>query len=137
MKLTFLMILLNLLKSENLLIYGILNRQGQIVASYIFRPLKLTYSGKKAIECINILIAAKEISKNTSDYGLHAVLENLKKKSPFDLLLIEDTANAKLIIDYLINNIKASILFKSPTAFFLYNYAYRSLSTSNLALIVY
>ena len=50
---------------------------------------------------------------------------------------MEETANAKTIVDHLINNIKASIKFKSPTAFFLYNYAQRSIPNSALALMVY
>lgn len=122
--------LLNLIKKENLLLYGIINRQGQLLASYIFRPLNLTYSGEKAIECINILIA------NKNDDDINAVLTSVKKKSPFELLLIEDTADAKCSIDYLISN-KASIQFKSPTAFFLYNYATRPLAKSGLALMIY
>lgn len=122
--------LLNLIKKENLLLYGIINRQGQLLASYIFRPLNLTYSGEKAIECINILIAEK------NDDDINAVLNAVKKKSPFELLLIEDTADAKWSIESLIGS-QASIQFKSPTAFFLYNYAIRPLAKSELALMIY
>ena len=129
--------LTNLIKTENLFIYALLNPQGQISASYIFRNLNLSYDkGKKTIECINIVLKKEEDNKQY-ELGFNKALFSLKKKKAFDYLLIEETANAKVIVDHLINNIKASIKFKSPTAFFLYNYAQRSISNAALALMVY
>jgi hypothetical protein len=130
--------LTNLIKTENLFIYALLNPQGQISASYIFRNLNLSYdNGKKAIECINIVLKKEEDENKQYELGFNIALFSLKKKKAFDYLLIEETANAKVIVDHLINNIKASIKFKSPTAFFLYNYAQRSISNSALALMIY
>ena len=134
--------LTNLIKTENLFIYALLNTQGQISASYIFRNLNLSYDrGKKAIECINIVLnndrGAQEDNNKQYELGFNKALFSLKKKKAFDYLLMEETANAKTIVDHLINNIKASIKFKSPTAFFLYNYAQRSIPNSALALMVY
>jgi hypothetical protein len=125
--------LINLLKNENLIIYALLDRKGQIQSSFTFRLLNLTYDGKKAIECINSVVL-KDTKYQT---GFKVILDKLKKKCPFDYLLIEETANAKLVVDHLIYNIKASIYFKSPTAFFMYNYACRSISSASLALFIY
>ena len=136
--------LTNLIKTENLFIYALLNPQGQISASYIFRNLNLSYdNGKKTIECINIVLKKNVLEEDDNkqyELGFNKAIFSLfkkKKERAFDYLLIEETANAKLIIDHLINNIKASIKFKSPTAFFLYNYAQRSIPNSALALMVY
>jgi hypothetical protein len=127
--------LIHLLKSENLVIYALLDRKGQIQASFTFRRLNLTYDGKKAMECINVVVL-KDINPLYKK-GFSIILTTLKKKNPFEYLLIEETANAKQVIDYLIYNIKASIYFKSPTAFFLYNYACRTISSGAAALFIY
>ena len=135
--------LMNLIKTENLFIYALLNPQGQMIASYVFRNLNLSYdNGKKTIECISIVLkknrGAQEDNTKQYEIGFNKALFSInKKKKAFDYLLIEETANAKTIVDHLINNIKASIKFKSPTAFFLYNYAQRSISNAALALMVY
>ena len=128
--------LMNLIKTENLLIYAVMNQQRQIIATYTFRNLNLMYEKeKKTIECINIVIKKNE---EEQIIGFHETLfQHVKKKIAFDYLLIEETANAKPIINYLINKHIASIKFKSPTAFFLYNYAHRSISDAALALMLY
>lgn len=128
--------LMNLLKTENIIIYGLLNSKGELIASYIFRYINLTYDGKKTIECISILLTKDE--KNTSLYekGYISALQKIREKHHFDYIFIENTANANCIIDHL-KKIKVPIYFKSPTAFFLYNYAVRSLPNAELALIVY
>ena len=66
-----------------------------------------------------------------------SLMLKLKEKNEIDLLLIEDTANARVVIDNLNNKLNLPIKFKSPTAFFLYNYACYSLYKSELALIIY
>jgi hypothetical protein len=136
--------LMNLLKTENLVIYGILNLQGQLVASFIFRYINLAYDGKKTIECINILIQKENGNHYAAnnqitvyETGFMNALKKIREKNNFDYILIENTANAKRIIEYLQNRKNVAIYFKSPTAFFLYNYAVRSLASAELALMVY
>ena len=135
--------LMNLIKTENIIIYGLLDINKQIIATYIYRNLNLKYDGKKVIECISIVLQpVKELSQTQIyEIGFHDSIKKLKKKIPFDLLLIENTANADLIIEYLNNNSnnnnKSILKFKSPTAFFLYNYAYHTIHKSSLVMMVY
>jgi hypothetical protein len=137
--------LMNLIKSENIIIYALVDTNKQILATYIYRNLNLNYDEKKVMECISIVLhesilqeKEKEEAKKVYELSFNIALLKLKKKFPFDLLLIENTANANLIIDCFNNNNNNIILkFKSPTAFFLYNYAHHTIHKSSLAMMVY
>ena len=138
--------LMNLIKTENIIIYALLDTNKQILATYVYRNLNLNYDGKKVMECISIVLhesilqeKEKEEAKKVYQLSFNIALLKLKKKFPFDLLLIENTANANLIIDCFNNNNNTNTLlkFKSPTAFFLYNYAHHTIHKSSLAMMVY
>ena len=138
--------LMNLIKTENIIIYALLDTNKQILATYIYRNLNLNYDGKKVMECISIVLhesilqeKGKEEAKKVYELSFNIALLKLKKKFPFDLLLIENTANANLIIDCFNNNNNNNIIlkFKSPTAFFFYNYAHHTIHKSSLAMMVY
>ena len=138
--------LMNLIKTENIIIYALLDTNKQILATYVYRNLNLNYDGKKVMECISIVLhesilqeKEKEEAKKVYELSFNIALLKLKKKFPFDLLLIENTANANLIIDYFNNNKNNNniiLKFKSPTAFFLYNYATYSVKNTK-ALLFY
>jgi hypothetical protein len=139
--------LMNLIKTENIIIYALLDTNKQILATYVYRNLNLNYDGKKVMECISIVLhesilqeKEKEEAKKVYELSFNIALLKLKKKFPFDLLLIENTANANLIIDCFNNNNnnnKTILKFKSPTAFFFYNYAHHTIHKSSLAMMVY
>ena len=138
--------LMNLIKTENIIIYALLDTNKQILATYIYRNLNLNYDEKKVMECISIVLhesilqeKEKEEAKKVYELSFNIALLKLKKKFPFDLLLIENTANANLIIDCFNNNNnnKTILKFKSPTAFFFYNYAHHTIHKSSLAMMVY
>ena len=125
---------MNLIKLNKLKIYGIIFN-GELIATYIFRPIELYYSTKKTIECINIISNCA-----TSDILIAGFTTCITKLNSGDIkseiLLIEDTAHSKEIIDYLNVNPRVSCNFKSPTAFFLYNYACYSV-TNRKSLLIY
>ena len=149
--------LMHLIKTGNIIIYALMDRTANIIATYMFRRLNMTYTNvganvgatnvganvnkkQHAIECINIVIATcvdTTCVDTTCVVGFSISLLKLKEKNEIDLLLIEDTANARVVIDNLNNKLNLPIKFKSPTAFFLYNYACYSLYKSELALIIY
>jgi hypothetical protein len=198
--------LMHLIKTGNIIIYALMDRTANIIATYMFRRLNMTYTNvganvgatnvgatnvgatnvgatnvgatnvganvganvnkkQHAIECINIVIAKcvdttcvdttcvdttcvdttcvdttcvdTTCVDTTCVVGFSISLLKLKEKNEIDLLLIEDTANARVVIDNLNNKLNLPIKFKSPTAFFLYNYACYSLYKSELALIIY
>ena len=124
--------MLNLIKQEKLLIYGILFG-AELIAVYVFRPLELYYEGKKTVECIAVISNCK-----TSDVliaGFNMSLLKCKAKCSAGILLIEATAHSQPVITALFKNKTVFKKFTSPTAFFLYNYACRTVKREECLLI--
>lgn len=139
--------LINIIKTENIFIYGILD-DGVLLALYIFRKPNLFYDKDEAIECIltaynqHFNNKNKKIKKNIKQKnminnifinGFNISLNKIKEKLKTTILLLENTGHTNIIIDALH---ASSLLFKSPTAFFFYNYACYSVP-SNKCLILY
>ncbi len=123
---------LNLIKLGKIKIYGILFR-GEIIAVYIFRLLELYYGEKKAVECITILSSE---SADIISAGFNMSWEKIKAEAKCQIVFIEGTAHSRVVIKALNANPKAQFNFKSPTAFFLYNYASYSVKSTK-ALLFY
>ena len=138
---------LNLLKLGKIKIYGI-RYQGTLTAVYIFRLLELYYDGKKAVECIAILShnqsKHKQSKHKQSNHkqntdiliaGFTLIWATLRAERKCDIVFIEDTAHSKAVITALDTNSDSVRMFKSPTAFFLYNYAAYSVSREKTLLV--
>jgi hypothetical protein len=123
---------LNLIKLGKIKIYGIL-LQGELIAVYIFRLLELYYGEKKAVECITILSSE---SADIISSGFNMSWEKIKAEAKCAIVFIEGTANSGAVIKALKANPQAQLNFKSPTAFFLYNYASYSVKSTK-ALLFY
>ena len=123
---------LNLIKLGKIKIYGIL-LQGELIAVYIFRLLELYYGEKKAVECITILSAE---SADILTAGFNMSWEKIKTEAKCAIVFIEGTANSGAVIKALKANPQVQLNFKSPTAFFLYNYASYSVKSTK-ALLFY
>ena len=121
--------LLHLIKTGKLLIYGLLFG-GELIAVYVFRTLELYYQVQKAIECIAV------ISNCLTNDILVAGFNDIIVKLRVEVLLIEETAHSKPIITELQKNTSVKEKFKSPTAFFFYNYACYSFEKEK-TLIIY
>ena len=123
---------LNLIKLGKLVIYGIL-LGGELLAAYVFRPLELYYGMDKTVECISIISNCK-----TADVliaGFNMSLLKVKNKCKVNILLIEETAHSPPVIASLLTNPTVSCNFKSPTAFFFYNYACHSVKNKKILLV--
>ena len=116
--------MLNMIKTENIYVYGVL-QNGILTAAYAFRRPSLFYDKEEAIECFFSLCAnnAKNANNVNNAYitGFNISLNKCKEKLKTTILLIEDIGQAGKLIDYLRNKL-LNVLFQSPTAFFLYNY---------------
>jgi ribosomal protein S18 acetylase RimI-like enzyme len=123
--------LVNMIKTENIIIYGVITN-GKLLSIYVFRNIQLYYNGRRAIECIMSLYTYnKDIFVSVFNISLGKLREKLKN----DIIIIEDTAHSGgLIANF--KMIGVPVLFKSPTAFFLYNYACYSVPC-NKFLILY
>jgi len=137
--------ILNLLKGGNIKLYGVLF-QGELIAAYVFRNLELYYGKKKAVECIVILSAsgagagagggAGAASITILPTGFALSWKKLNALTQCEILLIEATADSSSVIKALDTNLSVKRNFKSPTAFFLYNYAAYSVPSAK-ALLMY
>lgn len=123
---------LNLIKLGKIKIYGILF-QGELIAVYIFRLLELYYEEKKAVECITILSSE---SADILTAGFNMSWEKIKAEAKCSIVFIEGTAHSDAVIKALKANPQVQLNFKSPTAFFLYNYASYSVKSTK-ALLFY
>jgi hypothetical protein len=123
---------LNLLKLGKIKIYGIFF-QGDLIAVFVFRCLELYYGGKKAAECTTIL-SSSTTSTDILVGGFALAWAKLSQAVKCDIAIIENTAHSQSIITALTKNPSASCHFKSPTAFFLYNYAAYSVSNTKTLL---
>jgi len=120
----------NLIKTENLRIYCLIDKElNSIIACYVFRLIALTYDGEKAVECIATIA---DCSQEIFQQGFLAACNTLQAKDNTNLVLLEETAHAHLLLS--IPNL--SIKFTSPTAFFFYNYACYSIKAKE-CLIIY
>ena len=126
--------MLNMIKTENIYVYGIL-QNNNLIAAYAFRRPSLFYDKEEAIECFFSLYAKNADTLNAYITGFNISLNKCKEKLKTTILLIEDIGQSGKLIDYLRNNL-LNVLFQSPTAFFLYNYACYTVP-SKKALIFY
>ena len=111
----------NLLKSQNIFIYGAIDK-GELMAVYIFRRPNLFYDKKEAVECFLTLYNKKLCDVQIFINRFVVSLHKLKQKINNSYLLIEELCDNHIIIDHFINNKNIILDFTSPTAFFLYNY---------------
>ena len=169
--------LLNLIKLEKFLIYGIIFNN-ELLAAYVFRPIELYQRGSaplkprmkeresaplrprtkeresaplkprteqnkerdiavttgKTVECIAI-ISNKDKDKDILITGFNMSLLKAKSKCGASTLLVEETAHSHSVIKALNINSTVFFKFKSPTAFFLYNYACYSIKSDKTLLI--
>jgi hypothetical protein len=122
--------LIHLIKLGKLKLYGLL-LNGEFVSIYVFRALELFYDNKRAIECISIISNSHLASIDILIAGFTISLSKINA----DILLIEETADSKCVIDYLKNKVGVDMKFKNPTAFFLYNYACHSIKQSDVLIL--
>jgi hypothetical protein len=121
--------IINLIKTDNIYIYGMIE-SGQLKSVYIFRNLNLFYDQKQAIECFLTI----NDNNYTIDFitGFNISLQKIQKekKSKAEILLLEDTGHAHLLRSQL----SLPILFTTPSAFFLYNYACYTIPNDKILL---
>jgi len=122
--------LANMLKTENIIIYGLVTN-GTLLSIYVFRNIQLYYNGRRAVECI---LALYSFNKELFITGFNIVLGKLKARLNMELILMEDTAQAYGLIDNF-KMLGIPVMFRNPTAFFLYNYACYSVKSRKFMIL--
>jgi GNAT superfamily N-acetyltransferase len=121
----------NIIKTGNVFIYGIIEHD-KLIAVYVFRNPSLEYNSEKTIECFATLSNCHH--KEIFTAGFNIALHKCNKKLNATKLLIENTAHGMDIVQELERK-KIPQFTKSPTAFFLYNYACHSSPSSSTFLM--
>ena len=118
--------LVGLLKAECISIH-LLMCAGQVLAAYVFRLPKLAYTGgKQAIELITVIKSQIQLPGDNDDNNIFvnglglALKQVLSRNAKVEIILIEANADATQLISSFST---VAVLFKSPTAFYWYNYA--------------
>jgi GNAT superfamily N-acetyltransferase len=121
----------NIIKEGNIFIYGIIEHD-KLIALYIFRDPTLKYGTEKTIECFATLSNCHH--KEIFTTGFNIALHMCNKKLNATKLLLENTSHSMDIIQELERK-RIPQFMKSPTAFFLYNYACYSSPSSSTFLM--
>jgi hypothetical protein len=119
-----------MIKTENIYIYGVITN-GKILCIYVFRNTQLYYNRRRSVECILTLY---DYNKDIFITGFNIALIKIKNKFKNDIIMIEDNAYSDKLIDNF-NMLNVLPLFKSPTAFFLYNYACYSVNNRSFLIL--
>lgn len=101
------------------------------VAVYIYRTPFTVYEKKQSIECIASYYKLGYYDIYIKSFRNTIVLIN--KQFPIDILIMENISNNTDITRFLLKNYPT--LWKCPMAYFLYNFAYRPFSSSDVFLI--
>ena len=125
--------IINLIKTENIFIYALIQNHN-VIACYIFRDPSVNYDNNKAIES-TCSIFNNKYSKDVFINGFKQSYIKCREKIDGKCLLIEDIGNNNIIINNLLEKNIISFI-KSPTAFFLYNYATYSCN-NNKSFFIY
>jgi hypothetical protein len=143
--------IINMIKTENIFIYGIIDNN-ELISVYVFKKPNLYYNNvDEAIECLMTLNNNNNNNNNNNDNdkinskfnnetifinGFNISLNKIKEKLKTTILLLENTGNSNIVYNYLHENIQQKyILFKSPTAFFFYNYGCYSIPKNKLLIL--
>ena len=123
--------LLHLITTGKIVMYAIIDA-GVVIALYVFRMINLRFNGNNVVECIAV-ISGVEDSILVS--GFMDCLIDIHKKNNIAFILIEDTSDCGILIKLLQSNSSVRCIFKSRTAFFLYNYvSYSFINTKTLLI---
>ena len=117
----------NLIKSENIIIYGILSNN-MLISLYLFRNPVVNYKNNSALELVGSLNSC--LDNNIFIYGFHNALDKCSKKWKKSVILIDELgANNIITNDAKCKNIE--MMFESTSALFLYNYASYTVPSNN------
>ena len=121
----------------NLLIIYAIILNGEIIAAFVFRILNLYYADVKTIECIAVISNVNE--NDILITGFYMSLVKIKSRLKIEMLnlLMENTSHGDVLVQSMLTNEDGLVeyKFKSPTAFFLYNYACYSIPATKILLI--
>ena len=124
--------IMNLIKTGNIYLYGLLVN-GVLEGLYAFRKASVYYKKEEVLECFLTINANANANANANQQfiqGFNDTLQKLKNKINYKYILLEDTSHSGCII----HAEQYKLIFKNPTAFFLYNYASYTVKSNKMLL---
>ena len=125
--------IIELLKTKNVFIYAIVV-QNEIVCAYFFR--KSCVFVDKDLEVLSCFASINNYHEKNNDIfirGFKISFWKIAEANKFGYSAIENISHNNVIIDNLC--IKTTPLIVSPTAYFFYNFAYRTFSSTKVLII--
>ena len=124
--------LYNLIKTGNFTIYGLFDSdKNTLVSCYVFKLNGIRYCGGITAECIASLSGVEELHY----LGFVRACIDLEETRQCKFIIIEDTSHNNYLIDKISLNDYDNICFKTPVAFFFYNYACYSINKSKMFIL--
>lgn len=119
-----------LLKTNNLIIYALLNPDKKIDTIYIYKNTCVTIkTNKNPILCLTASLKNERITDTYFIYGFKKTLLIASKKYSFDYLSVENISNNNIILDD-INKYNECIVV-SPNAYFFYNLIFPTINSND------
>jgi len=121
-----------LIKSQNIFVSVVLFND-QIQCAYFFRKTCVSFDkGMEVLSCFSS-IHAVGVADELFIYGFKISFWNIADKNKFGFSAVEDISHNRTIINNLI--VKTHPIVVSPTAYFFYNFAYRTFKSSKCFIL--
>lgn len=124
--------LIELIKTNNLFLKMVMMNQ-EIQAIYFFRKVCTAVSeGKEVLSCF-ASVKSGDIKNELFVHAFKVSVATIVKKHKFSYLSVENTSNNDILVNNLCSKSIPEII--SPTAYFLYNFAYQTVSSNKMLII--
>ena len=124
--------LIELIKTKNLFLKMVMNDK-EVQAIYFFRKVCTSVSeGKEVLSCF-ASVKSKHITNELFIHAFKVSVSSIVKKYKFSYLTVENISNNDILIQNLSSKSIPEIV--SPTAYFLYNFAYQTIPSNKILII--
>jgi hypothetical protein len=124
--------IVELIKTQNIFVNVILLND-QIQCAYFFRKSCVSFDkGMEVLSCV-ASIKGDQCSSDVFIHGFKISFWTIADKNKFGFSAVEDISHNRMIIDNLV--IKTNPIVVSPTAYFFYNFAYRTFNPSKCLIL--
>lgn len=130
--------ILELIKSENIYIYFIINSNKEVLCSYFLRKTCTTIENNlEALNCFSSVCGLDLKSQKNIDIFIQGfkivVWKILEKNKKYGFLVVENSSHNNFLINNIIKKTKSIII--SPTAYFFYNFVYATVQSNKFFIL--
>jgi hypothetical protein len=122
--------IIELIKTKNIFIYVVMV-DNEIVSSYFFR--KTCVFVEKGLEALCCFASINNTEDNIFIQGFKISFWKIAAKNYFGFCVVENISHNNIIINNLVNKTHPQVI--SPTAYFFYNFAYKTFKSEKVLII--